>query len=80
LQWPEKQSTPKKPEQELPGRVAGDFSKQKQDRISVGGKARGILQDSVKCVLHVRSVVKLDIFVYSALFRFNNSLVLKNAT
>jgi len=29
FQWPEKQSTPKKPEQEPPGRVSGDFSKQK---------------------------------------------------
>jgi len=38
---------------------------------------RSILQDSVKCVLHI-SKVKLDTFVNSALFRFTEGLVLRN--
>jgi hypothetical protein len=39
-QWPEKQPTPKKPEQDSAGRVSGDFSKQKLDKISIGGKGK----------------------------------------
>jgi len=38
--------------------------------LVVGREKRSILQDSVKCVLHIRSKVKLDTFVNSALFRF----------
>jgi len=37
-----------------------------------------ILQDSVKYVLHIRSEVKLDTYVNSALFRFTKGLVLRN--
>jgi hypothetical protein len=40
LQWPEKQPTPKKPEQDPAGRASGDFSKQKLDKISIGGKGK----------------------------------------
>ena len=45
----------------------------------VGRKKLSILQDSVKCVLHIRSEVKLDTFVSSALFHFTEVLVLRNA-
>jgi len=37
-----------------------------------------ILQDSVKCVLYIRSEVTLDTFVNYALFRFTKGLVLRN--
>jgi hypothetical protein len=37
--------------------------------LLVGREKRTILQDSVKCVLHIRSEVKIDTFVNSALFR-----------
>jgi len=48
-------------------------------KLLVVGREKGsILQDWVKCVLHVRSEVKLDTFVYSALFRFTKGLVLRN--
>jgi len=40
LQWPEKQQAPKKPEQDPPGRVSGDFSKQYLDKISIGMKGK----------------------------------------
>ena len=40
--------------------------------LLVGMEERIILQVVVKCVLHVRSKVKLDTFVNSALFRFTN--------
>jgi len=35
------------------------------------------MQDSVKCMLHMRSEVKLDMFVNSVLFRFTMGLVLR---
>jgi len=45
----------------------------------VMGREKGsILQDSVKCVLHIRSEVKLETFVNSVLFHFKMSLVLRN--
>jgi len=45
----------------------------------VVGKEKGsILPDSVKCVLHKRSKVKLETFVNSTLFRFTKGLVLRN--
>jgi len=46
--------------------------------LMVGREKRSILQDSVKCVLHIRSEVKLDTFVNSELFRFTKGLVLRN--
>ena len=41
----------------------------------VGREKRSILQDSIKCVLHIRSEVKLDTFLNSALFCFTKDLV-----
>jgi len=38
--------------------------------LLVGREKRSILQDSVKCVLHIRSEVKLDTSVNSTLFCF----------
>jgi len=43
----------------------------------VGREKGSILQDHVKCVLHIRSEVKLDTFVNSA-FCFTKGLVLRN--
>jgi len=45
--------------------------------LVVGREKESILQDSVKCVLHIRSEVKLDTSVNSA-FRFTKGLVLRN--
>jgi len=48
-------------------------------KLLVVGREKGsILQDHVKCVLHIRSEVKLDTFVNSVLFRFTKGLVLRN--
>ena len=78
LQLPEKE-TPRGPKQDLPGRLSRDFRIHKLEKIVGGGEGkRSILQDSVKCVLHVRSEVKLETFVNSALFRFTKGLVLRN--
>jgi len=44
----------------------------------VGREKRSILQDSVKCGLHMRSKVKLDTFVNSVLFCFTKGFVLIN--
>jgi len=44
----------------------------------VGREKGNILQDHVKCVLHIRSAVKLDTFVNSVLFHFTKGLVLRN--
>jgi len=46
--------------------------------LVVGREIRSILQDSVKCVAHIRSEVKLDTFVNSVLFCFTKGLVLRN--
>ena len=46
--------------------------------LVVGREKGSILQDRVKCVLHIRSEVKPDTFVNSALFRFTKGLVFKN--
>jgi hypothetical protein len=48
--------------------------------LLVGTARIVILQDSVKCVQHIRSEVKLDTLVNSALFCFTKSLVLRNTT
>jgi hypothetical protein len=45
--------------------------------LMVGREKGSILQDSVKCVLHIRSEVKLDTFLNSA-FVFTKGLVLRN--
>jgi hypothetical protein len=60
-------------------RHAGDFSVHKLKKIlQVGRETRSVLQDSVMCVLHIRSEVKLETFVNSALFRFTKGPVLRN--
>jgi len=46
--------------------------------LLVGREKRSILQESVKCVLHIRSEMKLETFVNSALFCFKKGLVLRN--
>jgi len=46
--------------------------------VVVVREKRSILQDSVKCVLHIRSEVKLDTFANFVLFRFAKGLVLRN--
>jgi hypothetical protein len=46
--------------------------------LLVGRETRSIMQDSVKCVLHVRREVKLETFVNSVLFRSTKGLVLRN--
>jgi len=52
---PEKQTTPRGPKQDPPGRLYGDFRIHKLGKI-VGGEEEGsILQDRVKCVLHKKA-------------------------
>jgi len=46
--------------------------------LVVGREKRSILQDNVKCVLHIRSEVKLETFINSVLFRFTKGFVLRN--
>jgi len=76
---PGKQTTPSRSKQDPPGRLSIDFRIHKLEKMFGGGEGkRNILQDSVKCVLHIRSKVKLDTFVNSAFFRFTKSLVLRN--
>jgi hypothetical protein len=79
LQLPEKQTTPKGPKNNPAGRLSGDFKYRNWKKLLVVGREkRSILQDSVKCVLHIRSEVKLETFVNSVLFRFTMGLVLGN--
>jgi len=46
--------------------------------LVVGREKISNLQDSVKCVLHIRGEVKLDKFVNSVLLFFTQGLVLRN--
>jgi hypothetical protein len=79
VQLPEKQTTPKGPKQDPPGRLSIDFRVHKLEKILlVVREKQSILQDSVKCVLHIRSEVKLETFVNTALFRFTKGLVMRN--
>jgi len=57
--------------------VISEYTNLKKLLVVAREKGR-ILQDRVKCVQHIRSEVKLDTFVNSALFRFTKGLVLKN--
>ena len=67
------------PKQDPPGKLPGYFRIHKLEKILVVGREKGsILQDSVKCVLHIRSEVRLETFVNSALFCFTKGLVLRN--
>ena len=48
--------------------------------LLLGRARRSILQDSIKCVLHLRSEVKLHAVVNCTLFCFTKGLVLRNTT
>jgi len=57
---------------------SGDFRLHKLEEIVAGGEGkRSNLQDSIKCVMYIRSEVKLDTFVNSA-FHCTEGLVLRN--
>ena len=59
------------PKQDPPGKLSGDFRIHKLEKIvGGGGEKESILQGSVKCVLHIRSEVKLETCVNSTLFSF----------
>jgi hypothetical protein len=78
LHLPGKQTTPRGSKKDPPGKLSRDFRIQEHEKMCVGGRERRrILQDSVKCVLHVRSEVKLETFVNSA-FQFTKGLILRN--
>jgi hypothetical protein len=68
-----------KQQNEPSGRLSADFRIHELEKMFAGGEGKkSILQDSVKCVLHIRSKVKLETFVNSALFHFTKGLVLRN--
>ena len=81
LQWPEKQPTPRGPKKEPPQADSLWISANTNwTKLLLVGRARSILQDSIKCVLHLRSEVKLHAVVNSTLFCFIKGLVLRNTT
>jgi len=57
--------------------VISEFTNLKKLLVA-GREKRSILQDSVKCVLHIRSKVKLDTFINYELFHSTKGLVLRN--
>jgi len=57
--------------------VISEYTNLKKSLV-VGREKGNTQQDSVKCVLHIRSKVKLDTFVNSALFCFTKGLVLRD--
>jgi hypothetical protein len=55
---PEKKITTRRPKQNLPGRLYRDFRIHKLEKIVAGGEGKKKYpQDSVNCVLHIRSKV-----------------------
>jgi len=57
LRLPKKQTTPRGPKQDPPSRFSGDFRIHKLEKLLVWGREKwSTLQDSIKCVLHIRSV------------------------
>jgi hypothetical protein len=78
LQLPEKQ-TPRGLNRTRQAYSAGisDYTNLKKCLL-MGREKKNYLQDGVKCVLHIRSEVRLDTFVNSALFHLTNRLVLRN--
>jgi len=80
LQLPEKQTTPRWPTQDPPGRLSGDFKLHKLEKIVGGGEGKKnyTARQCKVCVLHLRSEVKLDTFVNSVLFCLTKGLVLRN--
>jgi hypothetical protein len=79
LQLPEKQTTPKGPKKGPPGRLSNEFRLQKLNKILVVGREKRIVlqEDSVNCVLHIRSKVKVETFI-NCVFCFTKGLVLRN--
>jgi len=69
----------REPKQNLAGRPSGDFRIHKLEKnlLVVRSDKRSILHDSVKCVLYIRSEVKLETFVNSTLC-FTKGLVFRN--
>jgi hypothetical protein len=63
---------------DLPGRLSGISGYTNLKKCLLVGRETSILQDSVKCVLHIRSKVKLETFVNSALFCFKTGFVLRS--
>jgi hypothetical protein len=71
--------TRREPKHKMPGRLSSDFILHKLEKIVAGGEGKKKYpQDSAKCVLHIRSEVKLDTLVKSVLFCFTKGLVLRN--
>jgi hypothetical protein len=74
LQWLERQPAPRGPKQDPLADCSGISANTNWTKLLLVGRARRILQDSVKNVRNI-SQVKLHTFVKSALFRFTKGLV-----
>jgi hypothetical protein len=61
----------REPKRNLAGRLSGDF---RINLLVVRRDKRSILHDSVKCVLYIRSEVKLETFVNSTMLCFTKGL------
>ena len=70
----------KEPKQDPTGRLSDDFRMHKLEKIVGGGEGKKEVswKTVLKCVLHIRSEVKLETFVNSALFCFTKGFVLRN--
>jgi len=70
----------REPKQNLAGRPSGDFRIHKLEKnlLVLRRDKRSILHDSVKCVLYIRSEVKIETFVNSTMLCFTKGLVLRN--
>jgi len=80
LQWPEKKPAPKRHKQDTPGRLCGDFSKHILDRFFAGGKGKKKYPVG-HCKVHAaEKQSETSCVCNSALLRFTDGLVLRNAT
>jgi len=76
---PEKQTTPRGPKQDLPGRLSGDFRIHKLEKIVGGGEGKRKYPARLckVCAAHKKRSESRYI-CKSALFRFTKGLVLRN--
>jgi len=76
LQLPEKQTTPRGPKQDPPGRLSGDFRIHKLEKIVGGGegKRKYPARQCKVCAAHKK---RSETFVNSALFCFTKGLALR---
>jgi hypothetical protein len=79
FQLPKKQTTPRGLKQEPQNKLSGDFTIHKHEKMFAGGEGKKKYPErQCKACATIRSKVKLETFVNSALFHITKGLLLRN--